>query len=125
MPLDSFTLEWFRSIVFLPKNITWSNLECGDVNTEYSYIWIQKKIREYLDGKNNATYIDENEQSLTPFEAEFYIWPEQQFKRAYKSITDQIVKSNPNYYDEELYNSCEELIRKIQALQNKLNTLKQ
>ncbi len=140
MPLDSFTLEWFCDLV-LPiynaglkrfeqvsktkiMNTSWSNLECGDTDTEYSYLWIQKQIRDFLKSNNNHTYYDvAANRALTPFEAEFYIWPEQQFIKAYYGIVSLGVlkESYPTYTDEELHEKCDEIIGAVKVFQKKLS----
>lgn len=101
MPLDSYTLDWFSKKV-LPKyneckekdnkikagkikETSWSSLEYGEEHEEYSYAWIQNEIRNYLNSEDNQ-YVDENGNNLSPFIAEFYIWPEQQLKSACNSF---------------------------------------
>lgn len=78
MPLDSFTLEWFKRAKNLKagKMISWSNLEYGscdyfqkDNKEYYSYKYYLVHIRDYV--KN--TY-----PSLTPLELEFIEWPRMQ-----------------------------------------------
>jgi hypothetical protein len=98
MPIDSYILEWFCDAVLEQEtdrvskthimNTSWSNLECGDEKTEYSYLWMQKKIREYLVGENSL-YVDEGGKKLTPFLAEFYIWPEQKIKKLCKDLKQE------------------------------------
>jgi hypothetical protein len=85
MPLDSFTLEWFKRRVapYLDKKdfvkgkmISWSNLEYGscdyfqkDNKEYYSYKYYLVHIRDYV----NNTY-----PRLTPLELEFIEWPRMQ-----------------------------------------------
>lgn len=82
MPLDSFTLEWFRREQFgqdMPnKKITsWSNLENSENEADtfiddgkecYSYHFYKKKIREIANEK------------ISPLEMEFIVWPKIQMK---------------------------------------------
>lgn len=113
MPLDSYTLDgWFKSDVIGWFNSQeenkkekrkkgdippWSNL---DFNT---YAWIQKQIRNYLKSAKHI-YQGEDGHPLTPFQAEFYIWPEQKWLRVAKGLSAQdILKDSfPAYKNEEL-----------------------
>ena len=94
MPLDSFMLEWFwREVavwynqpevreskkIFRGKIPTWSTMqkEKGDDDTfekngkkYYTYSFFVNKIRKFFE-ENPDKY-----PGLTPFQAEFYIWPE-------------------------------------------------
>lgn len=93
MPLDSYTLDWVKTISksdICKKDQAWSKLD------EKAYIRIQKHIREHL--KENKTY-----SKLSPFLAEFYIWPEEQWRRAYTSIS-KILKEGkfPTHASDEL-----------------------
>lgn len=93
MPLDSYTLDWVKTISksdICKKDQAWSKLD------EKAYIRIQKHIREHL--KENETY-----SKLSPFLAEFYIWPEEQWRRAYTSIS-KILKEGkfPTHASDEL-----------------------
>ena len=118
MPLDSITLNWFRDYVAedwfnvekkrdqrikisleggpLPK---WSSLTfvaaedfksyCEKIsqynkNNPYDYMFIVTMISEYFKQETNPYY------DLTPFEAEFYIWPETQYEMA----ADALIKQN-------------------------------
>ena len=120
MPLDSFTLEWFRTEVaqnwYNPTKIKackikisqeggslpkWSKLEfkkgslSDDFNTydtdsitreengKYHYMFFVTMIREYFKSTNNH-YKD-----LTPFQAEFYIWPEIQWEMIAENLYKQ------------------------------------
>lgn len=82
MTLDSYTLNWFLEDVrnwlkennnfkFAKNKIpSWSNLDKGkDCKEEFSYLWIQTQIRNYL--KEQSKY------SKYPFIAEFVIWQEE------------------------------------------------
>lgn len=101
MAIDQFTLEWFIRAVLTEKNMrnisvgriretSWSKLECGeDENEEYSYLWLQKTIRDYLSSEKNTIYRNETGNKLTPFIAEFYIWPEMQMHLAMESLYSQ------------------------------------
>lgn len=68
MPLDSYTLEWYKQKNnYKQKNYTWSKME----KDEYSEI--QNGIRNNL-----------NSSVDTPLETEFKVWPEIQKERARK-----------------------------------------
>lgn len=96
MALDQYTLEWFIRFVLTQEDLkhisiskiretSWSKLACGDKNEEYSYWWIQEKIRDYIK-KGCAVYKTEEETCLSPFLAEFYIWSEMQMHLAMEAL---------------------------------------
>ena len=97
MALDSNILDWFWTDVItwyentherVPRSYrkSWSNLEYGDKdkNEKGSYLWIQTKIREYIDavqkGETQLNWMkDENDKLIecdpfVPFTAEFFLW---------------------------------------------------
>lgn len=85
MPLDSFTLEWFKRELFgqdRPNKIitSWSNLENSENDADtfiddgkeyYSYHFYKKKIREIA-----------NRMDISPLEMEFIVWPQIQMELA-------------------------------------------
>lgn len=85
MPLDSFTLEWFKREQFgqnRPNKIitSWSNLENSENDADtfiydgkeyYSYHFYKKKIREIANGM-----------VISPLEMEFIVWPQIQMELA-------------------------------------------
>ena len=97
MPLDSYTLEWFKrdaeikwpeskkgKKITISKIASWSTLEDNDSgfftkskdnkDTEYySYHFYLKNIREHIDEKK---YKKASGDALSPLELEFLIWPE-------------------------------------------------
>ena len=88
MPLDTYILEWFCDECIEDKldisktqikETSWSNLEYGEPDKVYSYLWIQNIIRNGLKSSDR-----------TLLEAEFFIWPEQQMRKAIKNIKDQM-----------------------------------
>lgn len=118
MPLDSITINWFRIYVAeswfndkkkqkerikisleggpLPK---WSSLTfdspklfddyCNEINqynkiNPYDYMFFVTMIRKYFEQKEKNPYYN-----LTPFEAEFYIWPEMQYEMAAETLIKQ------------------------------------
>lgn len=123
MPLDSFTLEWFRKKlaeewynpskprVFKIKISTesgplpkWSNLgfkkeslktdfntydadiDSRTINNRYHYMFFVTMIREYFDSHKNS---NNPYKGLTPFQAEFYIWPEIQWETSARNLVKQ------------------------------------
>lgn len=88
MPLDSYTLEWIKRVykdengkpLRAGKIPSWSNLEYSEeLNDEtsefYSYNSFVSKIDAMFHDSNSAP-------AVTPFQAEFVIWPQIQFKLA-------------------------------------------
>lgn len=85
MPLDSFTLEWFKREQFgqnRPNKIitSWSNLENSENDADtfiddgkeyYSYHFYKKQIREIA-----------NRMDISPLEMEFIVWPQIQMELA-------------------------------------------
>lgn len=87
MPLDSFTLEWYKRVtaqddkrdkVKLPYDMTWSKLD------ERLYLDITKKIQEKLKQELYLTDSMGNQMLLPeePLMAEFIIWPNIQLQMA-------------------------------------------
>lgn len=68
MPLDSFTLEWFKRSeipnVAKGKIGAWSNMDKKDDEKSYGYEFYYKEIKKYFET-----------QKVTPLQAEFVIWP--------------------------------------------------
>ena len=77
LTLDSFTLEWFhRNVVKKGKVGIWSNLRYDESENEYeNYTYYVSKIETYFSSKNI-------ENGLTPFQFEFYMWPDMQIQLA-------------------------------------------
>ena len=85
MPLDSFTLEWFKREQFgqnRPNKVitSWSNLENSENDADtfiddgkecYSYHFYKKKIRKIANGMD-----------ISPLEMEFIVWPQIQMELA-------------------------------------------
>ncbi len=101
MPLDSFTLEWFKReanrkshTVTADKIPSWSNMQYDvhtekiyDINGKYIYNFFVDKIREL---------IVELGSNLTPFQAEFIIWPYMQLKMSAEDFLYQFKKQEPD-----------------------------
>lgn len=87
MPLDSFTLEWYKRFIWkkgLPKiteNDKWSNLN------EEKYNSIAREIEKHLEISPLFCYKGKNIQlPRFPLDAEFYIWEEMQMHMAVESF---------------------------------------
>jgi hypothetical protein len=86
--LDSFTLEWFkRNVVEGGKVGVWSNLQYDTAENEYdNYTYYVSKVKEHFN-KNSIN-------GLTPFQFEFYMWPDMQVQMAaeafYFSMKDNL-----------------------------------
>lgn len=138
VPLDSFTLEWFyRDVVqWFNKNnkcnitkgriCSWSVIqnkrleggrktrtECYNNDTEnrvfgkkpnafYHYTFIQDIIRNYFEDNHQET------DNITPFQAEFIIWPEIQLHLSAEALFGQSIGQD-------------EMIGRIQEIQQKNN----
>ena len=137
MPLDTYTLEWFTDNVVKQynkdnknekvktttiKEKSWGNLDFGEKNERYSYSWIQNEIKVFLNKSNQ--YIDANGKPLSPFFAEFYIWPEQKWKRFFKPFESlNIIKNKdyPSYSNEELSKQIKKLYKTIGDIKTKFD----
>ena len=87
MPLDGFTLEWYKRFVWekekprIYADSKWSSLE------QSTYRGVAEAIKEHLE--NGARfYVKGAERDLPvyPLDAEFYIWPEMQMHMAAESF---------------------------------------
>lgn len=85
MPLDSYTLEWYKRSDFYSKvgkdarvksDDTWSKM------TETQYCAIAKAIKENVNGEPFFVYDTEISLPYYPLYAEFIIWPEMQLNMA-------------------------------------------
>ncbi|MGN0501629.1 MAG: hypothetical protein ACI4HN_01760 [Ruminococcus sp.] len=105
MPLDSFTLSWFKNTVDDSISVdSWSSMESG------IYSDIQTEIRKYFDSERNITYRNKNGDSLTPFTAEFYIWEEMRFPAlCEKWINKAVTFLNCISFDEDITNRLEKI----------------
>ena len=92
LTLDSFTLEWFRrNVVKKGKVGIWSNLCYDESENEYeNYTYYISKIETYF----NSNSI---ENGLTPFQFEFYMWPDMQLQLAAEAF---YFSMNENMSDE-------------------------
>ena len=105
MPLDSFTLEWFKRNIqeVDPTKIgSWSKMEDEKSDTikipknkeKYYYPFYVKKIVEFI---NNINQGKPEEDKLTPLQLEFIIWPQMQLELATENylfaLTDEYKKT--------------------------------
>lgn len=127
MALDTYTLDWFSDKVrkwyeeekgvTLPKKSdmpSWSNLKKGEIKAgekpqNYTYVEIQEIIRTYLKECKDHPYRTEKG-SLTPFEAEFYIWEEQKLLKIRNALKRYESESFLRYRDEQICGIVEEII---------------
>lgn len=92
MPIDKYVLSWYyrevHGLGFLNDDdvrLNWGKHDYED------YIKIQQSIRSFLSDKTrNQDYLDNNGNTLTPFEAEFYIWNEEKLIRAAHFFTKEL-----------------------------------
>lgn len=106
MILDSFTLEWFyrevadkwwnknksnqHNKISKGKIDAWSNLKHATGNEYYSYPELISKIRTFF--KENKDYIKKQSyKNCTPFQAEFFIWPEIQLHLTAEALFSQSI----------------------------------
>ena len=118
MPLDSFTLEWFKREMRVKHNLivgqisSWSKMENEDGDTykdqkddkKYSYHFYVSHIRRY---------IKDNKIELTPLQLEFIIWPETQLNLATENF---LFALHDNYDDEEDTKTRKEYNKEIRSL---------
>ena len=122
MALDNFTLEWFRrsfgeyevekyrrqngkSNTKIIKGLigSWSNIVYSKTDADtfigkdrkeyYTYNFFVKSIRNYFGSRNNPY------NGLTPFQAEFYIWPEIQLHLAAEAFLFQLESNSGEVTD--------------------------
>ena len=93
MVLDNFTLEWFKREVGKKRIDSWSNLVYRDQSADHNdYMFYQDNIRNHFRNADSSNF---EYKDLTPFQAEFYIWPEIQLHLAAESF---IFELNPDKY---------------------------
>ncbi len=107
MPLDSYTLNWFKRVVLNGKChykdttphriVEWSKLDSE------TYCWIQEQISEHL-----------SNEEITVLELEFVIWPEEIAIIAAESLSKQLnnLKEQPEHNNTYL----NDLLRQIKNL---------
>ncbi len=89
-----------------------------DSREKYHYMFFVTMIREYFKpGNSKNTYA-----GLTPFQAEFFIWPEQQWERSANAIKDQQLlgklSNNPgvSVYNPQIKELYEKLITDLKGM---------
>lgn len=122
MVLDNFTLEWFKRTLGEKRIDSWSNLIYKDPSVDHNdYMFYQAKIRQYFLPTNSQkhTYA-----GLTPFQAEFYIWPEIQWQMATADLINQnlladVMRSGTKIVkDPDIVAKCDSLLQQLTALQH-------
>ena len=91
--LDNFTLEWFKREIPPHQRInSWSNLVYREKPVDINdYLFYQTSIRKFFScQEENSVY-----HHVTPFQAEFYIWPQIQLQLAAEAF---IFELNPKKY---------------------------
>lgn len=96
MTLDNFTLEWFKRFVCCQRTGSWSNLVYEDnpnaiSNNSKCYQYYQSKTRKYFE----KSEVKEKYGGMTPFQAEFFIWPEIQLHMAAEAF---LFEMDPDTY---------------------------
>ena len=91
--LDNFTLEWFkRQIPPYCRIESWSNLEyCEEPVDQNDYLFYQRHIRKFFAAQEKGSAFSD----VTPFQAEFYVWPEIQLHLAAEAFLFEL---NPDKY---------------------------
>ncbi len=127
MPLDSFTLAWYKRELKKQVQSTWSDMP------EKEYSIIQGNINKYL-GKKPELRFGSNNIKLpsNSLEAEFFVWQNERNNGAFKDIVNVIYKFDENVIDDidkDLIESIKIGRRKAKTLQysaiiNKLGKLK-
>lgn len=117
MVLDNYTLEWFDTRNIGKRIDSWSNIVYAEPSVNKNdYMYYQSKIRDYFDSVNNETYRDVANEALTPFKAEFYIWPEMQWEMSARGVTAQNILKEMNNVghiianDREIVKLCDDII---------------
>lgn len=113
LTLDSFTLEWFHRNIGGKVGV-WSNLQYNESQNEYeNYNYYVEEITKYF----NEHSKDYNE--LTPFQYEFYMWPEMQIELAaeafYFAWNDKLNNSDRARFKKETLDNKIGIIRKLLA----------
>ena len=114
LTLDSFTLEWFhRNVVKKGEIGIWSNLRYDDaVNEHENYIYYISKIEAYFNGNNI-------ENGLTPFQFEFYMWPDMQIQLAAEAFYFSMNESMSN--DDRNNFRSQKTVDKIKAIRDAID----
>ena len=114
LTLDSFTLEWFhRNVVKKGKIGIWSNLRYDESVAEHeNYIYYISKIENYFNSNNG-------ENGLTPFQFEFYMWPDMQIQLAAEAFYFSM-KENMSSDDRNKFRS-KKTVDKIKAIRESID----
>ena len=134
MPLDSFTLAWYKRTMDKQFSGSWSNMK------EDEYYPIQDKIHKYLLDEPKFKF-GSDKINLPPnsLEAEFFVWQNERNNGSFKDIINAIYKFDKNIIDDmdgDLINSIkigkkkaeisqysDTIIPKLEKLMDKLDEL--
>ena len=138
MALDRYVFAWFRNDILpwinnkikeekeykninLPQDFSWSSkfADRGDPNSPLTYLWFQDNIRKYID--ESSLFTNANGECLTPFQVEFYIWPEIIIKLSIQGAINNIEKNINNKMSHCYY---ELLVEMINEAQNEISRTK-
>lgn len=143
MPLDSFTLEWFKRKIVKNSTISireeknqaglvpkWSNIRSEDDWTDaeksevksggkipYCYEEIIKAVRDYFDREDRDDYL---QKGYTVLESEFYIWKYMQLELAVENMWNFFEKWD---HSGESMNKKDREVFKNKSIHDKLNYL--
>lgn len=102
MPLDSYTLNWYKETIDKKSKFTWSNLD------DKKYYEIRGKIEQMKEkGGMLKKYKVDNE-----LKAEFIIWQEEKNKRVLKELESAMKKCMKENLKEEMDKKIQEVIEK-------------
>ena len=99
MPLDNFTLNWYKKeVAYPPTDGAWSDLKYG------AYVEIQTNIRNYLKGSSSPL-------PSNALEAEFYVWQRERYEEDFKELAKALAAVNDDY----LQSLTDEFIRSVRV----------
>lgn len=99
MPIDNFTLNWYKKeVAYPPTNDAWSDLRYG------AYIEIQSNIRKYLEGSSSPL-------PASGLEAEFFVWQRERYGEDFKELAKALSAVNDDY----LQSLTDEFIRSVRV----------
>ena len=114
MPLDSFTLDWYKRELKEQVQSAWSDME------KDKYLEIQEKISDHLHAGLEIKF--GNDMIVLPsnsLEAEFFVWQNERNNGAFKDIVNAIYKFDENIIDD----IDKDLIESIRIGSRKAKTL--
>lgn len=94
--LDTFTLEWlYRKSENITRDnlVPWSNISAANQKVNEKEIYTYSKLQGIF-----ADLVKKEPNNLTPFQAEFYIWPQMQLTLACEHLYSLQLKENLNNF---------------------------